>query len=45
MPHRHVAAHLLLIAAYIVVIKFAADVLVGGFPNVTAVRGFKQAVS
>lgn len=45
MPHRHPMAQLLLIAAYIVIIRFAADTIAGGFPNSTAVRGVKQAVS
>jgi hypothetical protein len=38
-------AQLLLIAAYIVLIRFGADVIAGGFPNSTAVRGLKQSVS
>ncbi len=45
MPHRHVLAQLALVAAYIVVIRFAADVVAGGFPNSTPIRGLKQAVS
>jgi hypothetical protein len=45
MPHRHPLAQLLLIAAYIVIIRFAADVAAGGFPSSVAVRGFKQSVS
>jgi hypothetical protein len=38
-------AQLLLIAAYIVIIRFAADVIAGGFPDSVPVRGFKQSVS
>jgi hypothetical protein len=45
MPQRHPLAQLLLIASYIVLIRFAADTIAGGFPNSPAVRGFKQAVS
>lgn len=45
MPHRHPLAQILLVAAYIVIIRFAGDVIAGGFPNSTPVRGFKQAVS
>ena len=45
MPHRHPLAQILLVAAYIVIIRFGADVIAGGFPNSTAVRGVKQAVS
>lgn len=45
MPHRHPLAQILLVAAYIVIIRFAADVAAGGFPESPAVRGFKQAVS
>lgn len=45
MPHRHVLAQLLLIGAYLIVLNFAVDVAAGGFPDVVAVRGVKQAVS
>jgi hypothetical protein len=45
MPHRHPMAQLLLIASYLILIRFAADVFAGGFPNSAAVRGFKQSVS
>ncbi len=45
MPHRHPMAQLLLIASYLIIIRFAADVIAGGFPASPAVRGFKQSVS
>lgn len=45
MPHRHVLAQMALIASYLVLIRFAADVFAGGFPESIPVRGFKQAVS
>jgi hypothetical protein len=45
MPHRHPMAQLLLIASYLIIIRFVADVSAGGFPASTAVRGFKQSVS
>ena len=45
MPHRHPMAQLLLIASYLILIRFAADVIAGGFPGSTAVRGVKQAIS
>lgn len=45
MPHRHPMAQLLLIASYVILIRFAADVFAGGFPNSPQIRGFKQAVS
>lgn len=45
MPHKHPMAQLLLIASYIIIIRFAADVFAGGFPASPAVRGFKQSVS
>lgn len=45
MPQRHPLAQLVLIASYIILIRFAADVAAGGFPNSGAVRGFKQAIS
>lgn len=38
-------AQVLLIASYLILIRFAADVFTGGFPNSAAVRGFKQSVS
>ena len=38
-------AQLLLIASYLILIRFAADVAAGGFPGSVAVRGFKQSIS
>jgi len=45
MPHRHVLAQLALVAAYLVILHFAVDVIAGGFPENKTVRGFKQAVT
>lgn len=45
MPHRHVAAQVLLVAAYLVIINFAVDVIRGGFPDSVAARGIGQAVT
>lgn len=45
MPHRHPMAQILLIASYLILIHFAADVFAGGFPNSPQARGFKQAIT
>jgi hypothetical protein len=45
MPHRHVAAQLLLIASYLVIVNFAVDVMRGGFPDSVVARGVGQAVT
>ena len=45
MPHRHPLATALLIASYVILINFAADVIAGGFADSIAARGFKQAVT
>ena len=45
MPHRHPLAQILLVAAYIVIIRFTAQVATGGFPNSPAVRGISQSVA
>ena len=45
MPHRHVLAQLLLIASYLVVINFAADVMAGGNTDSVPARGLKQAIT
>jgi hypothetical protein len=45
MPHRHILAQVLYIGAIVMIINFAADVMSGGFPDVVAARGIKQAVT
>jgi hypothetical protein len=45
MPQRHVLAQLILIASYLVIINFAADVLAGAYPDLVVVRGVKQAMT
>lgn len=45
MPHRHVAAQLILIASYIIVLTFTVDTLVGGHPNSVPLRALKQSIN
>lgn len=46
MPHRHVAAQVLLIGAYLIILKFTVEVVVGGlFPDSLPARGLKQSIS
>lgn len=45
MPHRHILATLALFASYLIILNFAVDVVTGAFPEVTAARGVKQAVT
>ena len=44
-PHQHVAAQLLLIASYLILINASVDVLAGSFPNSTWARALKQAAT
>jgi phage head maturation protease len=44
MPHRHVMAQGLLVISYVIVFKFLADVLAGGFHDSVQVRAFKQSI-
>lgn len=43
--HRHPLGQLALIASYLIIIRFVADVFAGGFPDSVPVRGLKQSVS
>ena len=43
--HRHPLGQLALVASYLIIVKFVADVFAGGFPDSAAARGFKQSVS
>ena len=42
---RHPLVQLVTFASLLIVLNFAVDVIVGGFPDVVAARGVKQAVT
>ena len=44
-PTSRGVAQLALVASYLIVLHYAVDTVAGGFPNVTALRAFQQAIT